>query len=269
MKYGLLSGKEASLDVDGRVFGDGAPTPGGLFHFASQRVVNGGNAVVFHEIVKVEEVFRPFGVDGFSIEVDSCDVLLESGFQNLPNVVGIAGVAAQDTRFIGIGLGRVAIEEEIAAAAFVGAGTEFFLQGTLQEDVVLVVGGFEDVHLQEFAGRIVGADDVGGFPGVVLERNSGTAFRKGGRIGGILGDDDFAGVVGVAVVPLHENVSAVGGGHQRDLGVDIVFAAARHAAHFRVVDVHGNGVLVFLAAKKQHSDGHDHRHQAKILFHFG
>jgi len=145
----------------------------------------------------------------------------------------------------------------------------FLGDGAQQEDVVIVVGGLVDFQLQVVAGRAVGVDDVGGFPGFVLEGDRNASFVKNGGADGILGDDDIPGIVGVAVVPFHENVSVFGNCRQRDGGVDIILAAARHDAHFGGVHANGNGVLVFLAAQKQHDDGYDCRHQKKVVFHVG
>ena len=94
-------------------------------------------------------------------------------------------------------------------------------------------------------------------------------FIKNSSISCILGNNNSSWIVGVAVIPFHKNISVIGSGQQRDFSVDIVLAAACHGAHFRVVHTNGNSVLVFLAAKKQHSNGYDYRHQEKVVFHSG
>ena len=89
-------------------------------------------------------------------------------------------------------------------------------------------------------------------------------------VGGIAFHGNHTGIVGIAVVPLLEDVADIGTG--RNLGGHTLFilAAAHHGAPGIVVRFDGNGVLLSLVAATHHDDSGKKRQSdvSENVFHF-
>ena len=109
-------------------------------------------------------------------------------------------------------------------------------------------GGYGNLGVLFHAAAVGAADGAHGIVEAVdrdvVVGNSGRVGLEGGGVSGVSGYGNDARVVGVAVLPLHKVVAAVGGGGEGCRGTVGVLTAAADRAHRVVVGRGGEGVGV-------------------------